>query len=464
MKYKTIKDFFNYALGDIFVKGFLFISLPLLSRILDPVQYGNLSLINTAIMIVYVFVSLNLQNAVTNRYMISSEGFSNYLFSIICFIIPFQGLLLLTEKLYSGYVSSLLGIKERDFFWVLLICIMLSYVFIYTCYLQASRQSKKYVVFNIFSKLSEIIIIFIFAYSLTENEYMSKIYAQMIVNIILCLYVGYNLWRLSKGTFSSSLLKEALIFSLPLIVHVLSNSLLSQADRLIINKLLGTYSAGIYSFAYNLGMCVIVIIMAWNSSWQPKLYKLIANNDVVTVRKTTYSSSVLVFICCICGMLFSKEMVVFFASEQYYSSIDLLPIIIMGNAVIHMYLVYVNFVFYQKKSILISCATLIALFINIVLNYYMIPVLGIIGSAWATVVAYIVLAILHYFSATYFTKNNIIPLRYLVFYVAGLMLFYPVVVMLNHYDFLYALIIKVFLLLLMMFFIFRSRIIKNLSD
>lgn len=464
MKHKTIKDFFNYAIGDIFVKGFLFISLPLLSRVLDPVQYGNLSLINTAIMIVYVFVSLNLQNAITNKYMIDSDGFEHYLFSIICFIIPFQIILFSTERFYRSYVSSLLGINQQDFLWVLLICIMLSYIFIYTCYLQASRQSKKYVTFNVFSKLSEILLIFVFAYSLTSNQYMSKIYAQMIVNIIFCVYVGYNLWRLSRGVFSFSLLREALVFSLPLIVHVLSNSLLSQADRLIINKMLGTYSAGIYSFAYNLGMCVVVVIMAWNSSWQPKLYKLITKDDVGTIRETTRSSSILVFICCIFSMLFSKEMVVFFASEKYYSSIDLLPVIILGNAVIHMYLVYVNFVFYQKKSILISCSTLMALVVNVALNYYLIPQFGVAGSAWATVVAYIVLAVLHYSAATYITRNNMIPLRYLMLYVGGLVSFYPVVVLLNKCDFFNALIIKSVFLILIVFLVAKRKIIKNITD
>lgn len=83
MKSKTLTNFFNYALGDVFVKGFLFISLPLLSHLLDPIQYGYLSLINTAIMILYVFISLNLQNAITNRFMITSENFNSYLSSIL---------------------------------------------------------------------------------------------------------------------------------------------------------------------------------------------------------------------------------------------------------------------------------------------------------------------------------------------------------------------------------------------
>lgn len=101
MKFKTIKDFANYALGDLFVKGFLFISLPLLSRVLNPEQYGKLSIINTAIMILYVFISLNLQNAVTNRYMLTQENFGSYLKSILYFLFPFQLILLSLSPLHE---------------------------------------------------------------------------------------------------------------------------------------------------------------------------------------------------------------------------------------------------------------------------------------------------------------------------------------------------------------------------
>ncbi|CNH13117.1 oligosaccharide flippase family protein [Yersinia pekkanenii] len=464
MKSKTLTDFFNYALGDVFVKGFLFISLPLLSRLLDPIQYGYLSLINTATIILYVFISLNLQNAITNRYMITNENFDSYLLSILYFIIPFQTILLILEPLYRIPVSSFLGVNEKDFFSILLICVMLSYIYIYTCYLQASRQSKRYVIFNIIAKISEITLIFVFAYFLTSNKYMSKIYAQMIVNIILIVYVLRVLWKLSRGEFKFLYLKEALIFSLPLIVHVLSNSLLAQADRLIINKLMGIYSAGIYSFAYNLGMCVIVVIMAWNSSWQPKLYKLINSKDNDLIKRATYASTVLMFLVCAITMLLSKEMVIFLSGEKYYDSVPILPLIIIGNSLIHMYLVYVNFVFYKKKTMIISSATLGALAINIVLNYYLIPIFGIAGSAWATVIAYFFLAALHYVTATFITKNNIIPFKYLIFYSAGLLFVYPMVLYLNEQSLVVGLAIKTIIMIIVITFIVKSKILLLLSE
>lgn len=424
MKTKTIKDFFNYAIGDLFVKGFLFISLPLLSRVMNPIEYGKLSLINSAIMILYVFMSLNMQNAIMNRFMKDEGDFSGYLGSVIIGLLPFQILLMLLSPLYVGYLSPLLGINVSDLYWVLSICFLLSYIYIYTSYLQGARKSREFVKINVISKVCEILFIFTFALFLEHNQYLSKVYAQAIINVILSIYVVCQFRKIAVFKFNKAYFISAVLFSAPLIFHVLSNSLLSQADRLIINKLLGTFEAGIYSFAYNLGMCIIVIVMAWNSSWQPKLYALIKNGEIDKIKKTTAASTFFIFISSSVAILFSKELVMLFAGPEYYSGIKIIPIIIIGNALIHIYLTYVNFVFYEKKSILISIGTIAALIANIGLNYILIPIIGIDGAAWATVASYFLLALFHYSIARVFLGINVISIKLLFKFTIGLISIY----------------------------------------
>ncbi|WP_336778149.1 lipopolysaccharide biosynthesis protein [Pantoea sp. USHLN256] len=465
MKNKTIRDFANYALGDLFVKGFLFISLPLLSRVLSPEEYGKLSIINTAIMIVYVFVSLNLQNAITNRYMLVSEGFGDYFKTIIVFLFPFQIIILLLSPLLSNPISLILGIDPKDFIWVIVICMMLSYLYIYTCYLQASRQSSAYVKINMISKISEIFLIFIFAYVMTQQQYMSKIYAQLVVTsfILICLF--RRLRDLSIGVFKIKYLKEALVFSIPLIIHVLSNSLLSQADRIIINNILGASAAGIYSFAYNLGAGILVLIMAWNSSWQPRLYKCIEKKDTSTILQITKASTIIIFVISTIVILFSKEMILIFADKTYYSGADVLPVIIIGNSLIHLYLIFVNFIFYKKRTIIISIATLIAVMINIGFNYLLIPMFGIIGSAWATVFSYLILTLLHYVSSKYITANNLISFKFVVYYFLGLIMVYYLTKYIElNMSVLQSVFVKICIALVSIALLFKMKLHHKLSD
>ena len=130
-KNKTFKDFINYFLGDLFVKGFMFISLPLLSRIMSPEDYGRMSLINAAVMILYVFISLNLQNAVINAYMKNEVDFPVYLGSVLWGLTAAQVLLAALSIYFAVPLGMLLSISKYDVYWVVAICILLSYIYIY---------------------------------------------------------------------------------------------------------------------------------------------------------------------------------------------------------------------------------------------------------------------------------------------------------------------------------------------
>ncbi|MFA0031257.1 oligosaccharide flippase family protein [Vibrio sp. 10N.261.49.A12] len=431
MKNKTISDFLNYLVSDLFVKGFLFISLPLLSRVMSPEEYGKLSLINAAIMIMFVFLSLNIQNAVSNRYMRNNADFGSYLFSNIAVIIPIQVVIISISPFYLPYLSGLFNLSERDVFFVLLICSLLSIFYTYTSYLQASRQSKDFSLINIITKVGEVILLFLFAIYLSNNQYLSKIYAQSIIVLLSLLYVAPKFYQLLTFNFKFSYVKEALYFSIPLLPHVLANSLLAQVDRLIIDDQLGTAATGIYSFSYNLSMAIVVIVMAWNSSWQPRLYKLIENGDKDKISKVSKSSTLILLVLSIFTILYTQEIVVIFSSADYYESIKIIPIIIIGNALIHIYLTYANFVFYEKKTMFISLATLLALIVNVIFNVLFIPVYGIEGAAWATVIAYACMCLSHYLLSTYVLKLNFLSIKLFFFYIVGLLFSYIIFVKLE---------------------------------
>lgn len=463
-KNKTLKDFINYFLGDLFVKGFMFLSLPLLSRIMAPEDYGRMSLINSAIMILYVFISLNLQNAVINAFMKDDVDFPVYLGTILIGLTVLQIVLVIISISFSESISNLLSISVYDLYWVIAICVLLSYIYIYTSYLQGARYSGEFIRINITSKISEVIFIFIFAILLSDDKYLSKIYAQLLVSFLLLIYVFRKLKGVAVFKFRYEYLCSALFFSVPLIIHVLSNALLSQVDRLFIAKMLGESSAGIYSFAYNIGMCILVVVMAWNSSWQPRLYKLIEQGNYAKINTVIKNSSILLVAISFVTILFSKQMVDILSDHRYSESISLVPIIIIANALIHIYLSYVNFTFFKKKTILVSIGTLLAVIINMILDYYLIPIYGIHGAAWATVVAYFMLALFHYIIATFLIKTNPVSLKLLLLYSTTLLISYIIVVYLDSLSLWLSVSIKILISLVILLMLFKVKIYNGIKE
>jgi O-antigen/teichoic acid export membrane protein len=457
MKNKTIKHFLNYFFSDLFVKGFLFISLPLLSRVMNPSEYGKLSLINSAISILFVFLSFNIQNAITNRYMRNKENFGSYLFSNLSVLIPLQFVVISLSPLYLGYLSHWFGLQELDIFYVLIICSMLTLFNVYTGFLLASRKSKEFSIWNITSKLIELALIFVFALLLIENQYLSKIYAQLLVTSFVLIMVIPRLYRLLVRDFNVQYVRAAMMFALPLIPHALTNNLLSQIDRFLINSELGTAATGIYSFSYNLGMAIVVVIMAWNSSWQPKLFELLNEGNKKAISKVVYSSGGVMLFFSILAILFSEEAVILFADPAYYDSIKIVPIIVIGNALIHIYMSYANFVFYERKTFYISLSTAAALLVNIGLNLWLIPIYGIEGAAWATVVSYFSLCLFHYLTSTYLLKLNHLSVWLLLGFIIALLMMYCIYILLSYLPYIYFLIAKVTISIFLAWIIYHYR-------
>lgn len=432
---------------------------------MSPEQYGKLSILNTAILILYVFVSLNLQSAVINRIMKKKHDFDVFLSSCIYFLIPFQIFLFISQPLYASVLSRLLGIEKDDVKNVIIICIMLSYIYIYTSYLQGTENGSLYAKINVLNKVCEIALIFVFALALTSSQYLSKIYAQYVICIPLFIYSLFQLKKYIILKFSFRELKDALFFSVPLIIHVLSNALLSQADRIIITDKLGNSSAGVYSFAYNLGMGILVLVMAWNSSWQPKLYRLINDNNSDVIRKVNNASALIVCIVSSIAILFSKEAVVIMSSREYYDGIRLVPLIIIGNALIHVYLTYVNFIFYFKKTVLIALTTLLALGINIIANYILIPLYGILGSAIATVISYLFLCIFHYLTAKFFAKQvnkHNLSIKLLISFFFVLLGMYGAVLISDLIPYAFAILLKIVITICLVGYVIYNRKYKDL--
>ncbi|EQB0487692.1 polysaccharide biosynthesis C-terminal domain-containing protein, partial [Cronobacter turicensis] len=257
---------------------------------------------------------------------------------------------------------------------------------------------------------------------------------------------------------------SAIAFSSPLIIHVLSNALLSQVDRLFIAKMLGEGQAGIYSFAYNIGMCILVVVMAWNSSWQPRLYKLLDSNQNEKIVHIINKSSILMLVISFLTILFSKQMVEILADYRYRESFTVVPVILIGNSLIHIYLSYVNFTFYKKKTILVSIGTLLAVTINILLNYLLIPKYGIHGAAWATVVAYLMLAFFHYLIATKMLRSNPISWILLLWYSVILLASYFFVVYLDSLTLWLSLFIKVITCIFVLIMVMKTKIHNELKE
>ena len=187
----------------------------------------------------------------------------------------------------------------------------------------------------------------------------------------------------------------------------------------MINKMVGSSEAGIYAFAYKIGMLLLIVTVALNQAWVPQFFEKLKNGEFKQIRLIVIKYSIIVSVFASILVFFAPFLVKIFAPEEYASALPLVPVIIIGFLFHFMYVFYVNYAFYEKKTVLIAIFTIIAGIVNLGLNYYLIPRYGYTVAAWTTVISYFILFLLHFININYVIKmKNVVPLRIIGFPIA----------------------------------------------
>jgi O-antigen/teichoic acid export membrane protein len=449
----------NYMSATFFTKALGFISVPVFTRLLTPDEYGILAIFASIISISTILFGLNFHGSVARYYHEEDKNFGEFISSNILFLFLFNIFLLFIINQFKIEISVLIGIEVNVFVIAVIVSIFNIPVKMFLSYLQTSKQSKKYSVLSICKSVFMLIISIVWVYMLTDKRYLGKMYGQLVVSGLLFIIAIFYFIKLGKPKFKIKHIKYSLIYGIPLIPHALSGFILSYFDRIAINQITGSLDTGLYSFAYNVGMIMNVVVMAMNKAWVPIFYDNLKENNFKKINDLATNYSRYIFMAAISLILFSREIVMILADERYYSALNLVPIIILSFVFVFLYTLFANYSFYRKKTALISTATLLAGFINIGLNYWLIPKFGYIAAAYTTLFSYMVLFVFHYINARFIIKEHVIKLKNILIDFAVVLLFTGIYLLLLNFinDFILFLVIKI----LLFSFLFYYFVLRN---
>lgn len=189
--------------------------------------------------------------------------------------------------------------------------------------------------------------------------------------------------------------KYALPIVLPYIPHLLSMSILSNMDRVMIRKICGAESVALYSLAYICGMIMTMLVGSVNSAYAPWLADKLDDHEYTTIQNISFpyvaSFSYLAVGC----VLVAPEILYILGGDDYLEAIYVIPPVAAGCLMQFIYCMYVNVEQYAKRTVGMAIASIFAAAVNYILNWFFIPILGYIAAAYTTFAGYFILLILH---------------------------------------------------------------------
>lgn len=194
---------------------------------------------------------------------------------------------------------------------------------------------------------------------------------------------------------------EMLRYGLPLTVTLALTYIVAASDRLLIAMLLGEAAAGVYSAAYDLTQQTLTVLMvAVNLAAYPLIVRAHEENGLESSRVPMQRSATFLMgigVPATVGfcILASNISTVILGSGFSEEATTLLPIVAIGVLLSGLRAFHFDLAFQLGRNTLRQLWAIgAAAILNILLNLWWIPKIGIVGAAYATVVAYAVALVL----------------------------------------------------------------------
>jgi O-antigen/teichoic acid export membrane protein len=192
-------------------------------------------------------------------------------------------------------------------------------------------------------------------------------------------------------------LGEFLKYGAPLTPNNLFRWITDSSDRYIVGIFLGLSAVGIYSAAYALGSLIQLFIAPIQFILFPELSKLFDENKIDTVKiYLTHSMQyfLLIAIPSVVGLsILARPILEILTTPAFAAGSMVIPFVALAALFGGVFQIIINITHLFKKTKYNFYIQIIAAVANLTLNILLIPFIGIVGAAIATLISYILMVI-----------------------------------------------------------------------
>ena len=387
-------------------KGLSVLTTPIFVRLMSTEEYGKFGVFNSWFGIISVFVTLNLFSGVY------AQGLVKFSHDRRVFSSSLEGLVFTLTTVYTGiyvlfhsYINDLIHLTTVQMLAMLLL-IWTSAVF--NLWAEEKRVEYKYKIIVAVSLLLSFSkpVLGVILVVLSEDKVTARILGMALIDIIVCSALFILQMKRGRSFYSKRYWRYALKFNIPLIPHYLSATVLSSADRIMIENITGSGDAGVYNLAYSIALIMTIFNTALQQTISPWFYQQIKEKKVEKVERIGYTTLILIGTVNLLLILFAPEIIYVYAPPEYASAVWVIPPVVMSVFFMFSYDLFAKFAFYYERTIIIMIASVTGATLNIILNLIAIPLFGFIAAGYTTLICYILYAVAHYWFMRKVCREN----------------------------------------------------------
>ena len=387
-----------FAMCNFLNKGIAMIVVPLYTRLLSTEEYGAYTVFQSWLNIFVIIATLEIsrghykvgitqyENDV-DRYTTSVMGLSNivtlvFIAVYLCAIPSFNSILKMPTHVVVWMFIYLLVYPAWEF-WAIR---------------QRFAYKYKTMVFAtlLVAVLSPLVGIagILFLHMQSEAAIFSKLGIQGLIALLIYL----QLLKRDHYLYVKKYWKIVFIFNITLVPYLLSTTILNQADRIMINDMVGAAEAAIYSVAYSIAMLMQLVNNAVSDAFIPWMYRRLKKEEYSEIEPVTNKLLILVAAMNLLVVLFAPEVLAIFAPARYYDAVWIIPPVTASVFFMFLFQRYINVEVYYGATSSVSITSILVALLNVGLNYVCIKQWGYLAAGYTTLFSYAVFCVAHYFN------------------------------------------------------------------
>lgn len=400
-----------YGLGDTVNKIATLLTLPIFSHFLSPADYGVASVLTVTNALVMGLADLGLTNGIF-RFFHEEKSEKRYRL-ISTAQLAMVGLslgLALIALPFASQISSLF-FKSPDFgYLVSLNFFTIPLTLITTAPLMRLRMEEKPKIYT-FITASRVIIgilLNVFLVVFLKRGINGLFEGPFLLAIIYGLVVGFYSLKDSGIAFSRTLFNKMFKFGFPFILALLTFWVMDWADRFLLSRMTNLSEVGLYTLGYTIGMGIMLPVGAFATAWPPFFMSVSKEKNApeIYAKIFTYYSLAIGFLSLLI-IFYAPDYFRFFTPSEYRYAYTVVPLITLSYALKGNFLIICVGSLLIKKPFLQFYSEIIAMALNIAAMLVLIPIMGRMGAAWATLIAYVALPV-----SLYLFSNNLYKVKY----------------------------------------------------
>lgn len=405
----------GYTIGNILIKGVGILTLPLFSRIMTTAEFGVYNVFMSYDALLFVVIGLAMHSSIRSANLQFRGKIDDYVSSVsLIYLLNFLAFLA-AGLLLGDVLSDWLGLEKSLIFILIVYSFSSAVLMLYNTWISLNYAYKQYLIVALINTIGNVLLSLVLIFTAFRDQRdVGRIVGSTLVITILAIFLLVSIFCKARPRVNLRYWKFALKYSLPIVPHGISQVLLAQFDRIMIQRMVSDSAAGIYSLAGNIKIILTVITSSISTAWSTWVFGELDKENRTGIQQRSVQLSALFTILTVGLMALSPELIFILGGEEYEMAKYIAVPMVIDGFILFLYDVVASGEYYARKTSYIMYGTVASAVLSVALNCVCIPRYGYVSAAYTTLIAYVCYLLFHLIICRKLLSFSIIPIKWII--------------------------------------------------